>query len=142
MPERTHPLTSPSTQTVYSGEHFVITLLLNMICMFLMSVIYICPTVVPTRTPTLNSKSLNREQRAVIYTVQFIESEMPSKRPFCNKVCVPNAEVMHPSVSTSEPLEPDEGRVRRPIGRAAQLIHTRLSSFELNWKDEEEKQWL
>jgi hypothetical protein len=29
-------------------------------------------------------------------TDQFIESEMPSKRPFCNKVCVPDAEVMQP----------------------------------------------
>ncbi|KAJ6280397.1 hypothetical protein J3E71DRAFT_302179 [Bipolaris maydis] len=29
-------------------------------------------------------------------TDQFIESEMPSKRPLCNKVGVPNAEVMRP----------------------------------------------
>jgi len=28
---------------------------------------------------------------------QFNESEMPSKRPLCNKVCVPDAEVMQPS---------------------------------------------
>jgi len=34
--------------------------------------------------------------RCRIDTDQFIESEMPSKRPLCNKVGVPNAEVMQP----------------------------------------------
>lgn len=34
--------------------------------------------------------------RGRIDTDQFIESEMPSKRPLCNKVGVPNAEVMRP----------------------------------------------
>lgn len=34
--------------------------------------------------------------RYVRDTDQFIESEMPSKRPLCNKVCVPDAEVMRP----------------------------------------------
>jgi hypothetical protein len=38
---------------------------------------------------------------------------MPSKRSLSNKECVPNAEVMHPSISSNEPLEPGKGRVAK-----------------------------
>lgn len=41
---------------------------------------------------------------------------------------MPDAEVMQPSISTSEPLKPGKGRVRGRIRRVAQLIHARLSS--------------
>jgi hypothetical protein len=54
---------------------------------------------------------------AVRDTVQFIESEMPSKRPFCNKVGVPDAEVMqpHPHLPTNH-LDPVKGEFEGGCG--------------------------
>ncbi|KAJ8113519.1 hypothetical protein OPT61_g4365 [Boeremia exigua] len=46
----------------------------------------------------------------------------------CNKKGVPNAVVMQPSTTTSGPLKPGKGRVRRQVGRAAQIKHAELSS--------------
>jgi hypothetical protein len=54
----------------------------------------------PALAPSHGREVLARARPPVasqIHLTSFEESEMPSKRPLCNKVCVPDTEVMHPS---------------------------------------------